>query len=326
VFECVSTARLRRATPCHQHLLELQQRLWHFHMMSFKRHTSLCLLILAATAGAPGAYLKTVKYQFYAGSNALWGAAQYDAEFAAMAAVRVKRVTIRNPLDDHWPNYSSSVAPRGGGGGGGGFGVARCGQNFTAFFKLGATLRAACGGCCRQYAAGPAAAQPLTLLLNAAAKHNISVVLGLAWSGSAPRDAPGLVTLAALQAAVAARLYALYGDVRSVAEPVRRTVVGAYTEVRPPGETEGGQGGLLLLCNSAAAAADLCSASPTGGDEQLPRRRLQRGLHQKLPRASLRCRRGGGSSSGRRGKRSPLHLCRPVLRAAQVHIYMDPCR
>ena len=273
---------------------------------------------LLATATAGDAYLKTVKYQFYAGSNALWGAAQYDAEFAAMAAVRVERVTIRNPLDDHWPNYSSSVAavaPRSRG----------CEQNFTAFFKLGTSLRAACGGCCRQYAAGPAAVQPLTLLLNAAARHNISVVLGLAWSGSAPRDAPGLATLAALQAAVAARLYALYGDVRSVAEPVRRTVVGAYTEVRPPGETEGGQGGLLLLCNSAAAAADLCSASPTGGDEQLPRRRLQRGLHQKIPRASLRCRRGGGSSSGRRGKRSPLHLCRPVLRAVQVHIYKDPC-
>jgi len=78
-----------------------------------------------------------------------------------MAAVRVERVTIRNPLDDHWPNYSSSVAavaPRSRGGE----------QNFTAFFKLGTSLRAACGGCCRLYAAGPAAVQPLTLLLNAA--------------------------------------------------------------------------------------------------------------------------------------------------------------
>ena len=213
-------------------------------------------LLLLATATAGDAHLKTVKYQVYAGSNAARGAAEYDAEFAAMAAVRVERVMIRNPLYDHWPNYSSCVAPRGGG--------ARCEQNFTAFFELGADLRAACGGCCRQYAAGPAAAQPLTLLLNAAAKHDISVVLRLAWSCSAPRDAPGRATLAALQAAVAARLYALYGDVRSVAEPARRTVVGAYTEVRGDGEEGAGRGagagenaavGAELLCIYAAAAA-----------------------------------------------------------------------
>jgi len=216
-------------TTLPQELRLLQRR----NIMPHKLCSALGLLLLA-TATAGDANLKTVMYQLYAGSYCAWGAAQYDAEFAAMAAVRVERVTIRNPLDDHWPNYSSSVAPRGGGG-------ARCEQNFTASFTLGADLRAACGGCCQQYAAGPAAAQPLTLLLNAAAANNISVVLGLAWSGSAPHDAPGLATLAALQAAVAARLYALCGDVRSVVEPARRTVVGAYTEVR--GDGEGAAGG-----------------------------------------------------------------------------------
>ena len=167
-------------------------------------------------------------------------------EFAAMAAVRIERVTVRNPLDSFFPGYSSTGPTRNDAGEIGRGGAVRtttshvfsagCAKNFTAFFELGAALRGACGGCCREYAQGQQA-QPLTLLLAAAARNNISVVLGLAWSGSAPHDAAGLASLAALQAAVATRLYGLYGDLHSTEESATmstgapRTVVGAYTEV-----------------------------------------------------------------------------------------------
>ena len=95
-------------------------------------------------------------------------------EFAAMAAVRIERVTVRNPLDSFFPGYSSTGPTRNDAGEIGRGGAVRttashvfsagCAKNFTAFFELGAALRGACGGCCREYAQGQQA-QPLTLLL-----------------------------------------------------------------------------------------------------------------------------------------------------------------
>ena len=144
-----------------------------------------CTLLLlpppAAAAGAP--YLRSVKYQFYHGSNVGWGAAEWERELQAMAAVRVERVTIRNPLDSHWPNYTSVLPlPTEGGPSP----PPGCPKLFTAFFTLGGGGALRANPCVRQYSNVSTEQQPLTLLLRAAAKVNISVVLGLAWSGSAP--------------------------------------------------------------------------------------------------------------------------------------------
>ena len=185
------------------------------------------LLIIAAGPGqATGAgttkpYLRSVKYQFYAASNAKWGPAEWEQELLAMAAVRVERVTVRNPLDSHWPNYSLPLQPSE---------ERRCPQKFTAFFTLGSALGA--NPCVRQYSNASEEQQPLTMLIHAAAHVNISVILGLAWSGSAPKQASGLASLATLQLAAADRIWELYATaaVRG-AVPRKAVIAGAYTEV-----------------------------------------------------------------------------------------------
>ena len=93
----------------------------------------------------------SVKYQFYHSSNAKWGAAEWAQEASAMAAVRIERVTVRNPLDSHWPNYSLSVLPN----------ERSCLQHFTALFTLGGELAA--NPCVRQYSNTSHDQQPLTV-------------------------------------------------------------------------------------------------------------------------------------------------------------------
>jgi hypothetical protein len=163
-------------------------------------------------------YLASVKYQFYAGSNVAWSAAQWDAEFASMASVRVKRVTIRNPLDSFFPGYSVRLSNR----------SAACDKNYTAFFDIGALAN---DSCVHQWSSAPSHEQPLSLLIDAAARWNISVLLGLAWAGSAPSDVGGLRSLALLQQRVASQLVELYGDALTPPPAPRMVVTGAYTEV-----------------------------------------------------------------------------------------------
>jgi hypothetical protein len=183
------------------------------------------LVVIAAgprqTTGADTKpYLRSVKYQFYAASNAKWGPAEWGQELRAMAAVRVERVTVRNPLDSHWPNYSLPLQ----------LDERRCSQEFTAFFTLGSVLGA--NPCVRQYSNASEEQQPLTMLIKAAARVNISVILGLAWSGSAPKQASGLVSLARLQRTAADRLWGLYATAAvQGAVPRRAVIAGAYTEV-----------------------------------------------------------------------------------------------
>jgi hypothetical protein len=69
------------------------------------------------------------------------------------------------------------------------------------------------------------------MLISAAARHNISVLIGLAWSGSAPKTASGLRSLASLQQLVADRLLELYGEVVTPPPARTRVLQGAYTEV-----------------------------------------------------------------------------------------------
>ena len=113
-------------------------------------------------AAAP--YLRSVKYQFYHASNVWWGAAEWERELQAMSAVHVERITVRNPLDSHWPNYSSTTAaavlplpPTAAHGPGG------CPKLFTAFFTLGSGALAV-NPCVRQFTNTSSEQQPLTLL------------------------------------------------------------------------------------------------------------------------------------------------------------------
>ena len=142
------------------------------------------------------------------------GTARWRQSPAAIAAVRIERVTVRNPLDSHWPNYTTDGASAGSGGAPSPAPSAGCRQLFTAFFTLG-TGKLGSNPCVRQYTNASAQQQPLTMLFEAAAAHNISVVLGLAWSGSAPANATGLATLATLQNSVADRLWELYAGVQT---------------------------------------------------------------------------------------------------------------
>jgi hypothetical protein len=141
----------------------------------------------------------------------------WDREFAAISDVRVERLTVRNPVDLFFPNYSVQQQK------------SSCEKNYTAFFDLSGTDLPS--QCVRQYSNSSSAQQPLTLLMRAAAKYNITVVLGLAWTGSAPKDAAGLQSLAALQQKVAARLWKLYGAMATLGTKPRTVLIGAYTEV-----------------------------------------------------------------------------------------------
>ena len=152
----------------------------------------------------------------------LWDEATWDREFQALADIRVSKVTVRNPMDKFFPGYSSKYSSTAAGL------SAACALNYTAFFDVQSSSDLRTNACVRQFT--NATEQPLTLLVRAAAKRNIQVVLGLAWSGSAPKDgAVGLQRLAALQRSVATQLWWLYGDVRLAAGGA--VLVGAYTEV-----------------------------------------------------------------------------------------------
>ena len=177
------------------------------------------LLVYVGAAPSPRPRLDSVKYQFYANSNVHWDQAQWDAEFAAMAAVRIERVTVRNPLDSFYPGYSVSAPEQ--------HHSTNCSKTYTAFFDVisGGTLQN--DSCVVQWqptrttSEDSPRAMPLDLLVKAAQRHNVSVIVGLAWSGSAPADIASLRVLASLQQRVADRIYSLYGTLLS----------GVYTEV-----------------------------------------------------------------------------------------------